>query len=319
MSAILVRQNSANAIVRGWTRLYTAGTPAGAKERRRIQIESDLWEEAAEASAAGLPQGLLFVNIVGRMIRGMPADILWRTRYGGPNVNLSISLPRATGLLLLILAVAAVAGTSIQGYDTSRDSWPSEFQRLGEQGETTNHLTTAFFFVIGFAMIGVATLLGVLLIPKSRILASLAAAFLGAAGVAITISAALYGAISSEAAEFAAGKAPATAIAEARILVIVLDGMMIAAAAALAPACYALAAVLLRTNLAPRWSAAFPLLSGLSFTALAVVEVGRFSGYAAWGLFMGTLLPLSGWLIVVGFKLLLSDALSGPAKAPATA
>jgi hypothetical protein len=57
--------------VRAWTRLYTAGLPATVRDRRRAEIDSDLWECVQE----GLPS----VDLWRRLVCGVPSDLLWRT------------------------------------------------------------------------------------------------------------------------------------------------------------------------------------------------------------------------------------------------
>jgi hypothetical protein len=61
------------AMGRAWVRLYTAGLPAETRDRRRREIESDLFEElAAGAGASPAP------SVAGRFVRGVPADVAWR-------------------------------------------------------------------------------------------------------------------------------------------------------------------------------------------------------------------------------------------------
>jgi uncharacterized protein (TIGR03435 family) len=62
--------------VRTWTWLYTLGMPTASRERRRAEIESDLWEfqrdadgDDALASAA---------HVLHRLLLGMPDDLGWR-------------------------------------------------------------------------------------------------------------------------------------------------------------------------------------------------------------------------------------------------
>lgn len=62
-------------LVAAWTRLYTAGLPSALGERRRLELESDLWEQLhdpTESHASRL--------VLGRWLRGVPADLGWRYR-----------------------------------------------------------------------------------------------------------------------------------------------------------------------------------------------------------------------------------------------
>lgn len=61
--------------VRRWVRLYTRGLPADEGERRRLELESDLWEHFHDTAEPGTATALL-----GRFLRGIPADVWWRYR-----------------------------------------------------------------------------------------------------------------------------------------------------------------------------------------------------------------------------------------------
>jgi len=59
-----------------WARWYTRDlTPAIAGDRRD-EIASDVWEQAA--AQADRPAAVLAASIVGRVVRGIPADLAWR-------------------------------------------------------------------------------------------------------------------------------------------------------------------------------------------------------------------------------------------------
>jgi hypothetical protein len=88
----------AAAVVRAWTRLYTWRVhPHDARDRRRAEIESDLWESMEETDT-GLRRS---VQILARMVRGMPDDLWWR----GDQCLEHPRWQRATGIALLALGV----------------------------------------------------------------------------------------------------------------------------------------------------------------------------------------------------------------------
>jgi hypothetical protein len=58
-------------LVRVWTSMYTFALPFEIRERRRAEIESDLWESAHDPDVTRLAVML-------RLVKGMPADLLWR-------------------------------------------------------------------------------------------------------------------------------------------------------------------------------------------------------------------------------------------------
>jgi hypothetical protein len=60
-----------------WTRLYTAGMEAELRDRRRAEIESDLWESQQEPR----PALRLALELIARLVRGVPADLRWRSEH----------------------------------------------------------------------------------------------------------------------------------------------------------------------------------------------------------------------------------------------
>jgi hypothetical protein len=66
-------QSFAIALVRAWTRIYTWGLDPRAREARRAEIESDLWE-----SVQGGDQ---VVEILARLALGIVDDLVWRTTH----------------------------------------------------------------------------------------------------------------------------------------------------------------------------------------------------------------------------------------------
>jgi hypothetical protein len=61
--------------VRAWCRLYTSGLHPAARDRRRLELESDMWEHLHDPSESDVARAL-----IGRFIRGIPADVRWRYR-----------------------------------------------------------------------------------------------------------------------------------------------------------------------------------------------------------------------------------------------
>jgi uncharacterized protein (TIGR03435 family) len=61
-------------LVRTWTRIYTWRMPSGSGERRRAEIESDLWEFQRDAH----DHASVALRIVLRFVAGLPDDVSWR-------------------------------------------------------------------------------------------------------------------------------------------------------------------------------------------------------------------------------------------------
>lgn len=64
-------------IARIWVDCYTSLVGAEASERRRAEIESDVWEQRTDARARNLPPSAVRFSIARRVIAGIPADLLW--------------------------------------------------------------------------------------------------------------------------------------------------------------------------------------------------------------------------------------------------
>ena len=61
-----------------WTKFYTWGLPFEARTARCEEIESDLWESVHDA---GSDRRLLPLQIVSRLLIGIPDDLGWRTEH----------------------------------------------------------------------------------------------------------------------------------------------------------------------------------------------------------------------------------------------
>jgi hypothetical protein len=103
----------ATTLVRVWTRVYTWGLEPRARDARRAEIDSDLWEQV-HAPAAG---SLLPLQIVGRLLLGMPHDLQWRLEGAWPIGAASRQI------LLVAIASVLVFGTL----------WAVSASRLPEQ------------------------------------------------------------------------------------------------------------------------------------------------------------------------------------------
>jgi hypothetical protein len=66
-------------VVYAWTRLYTWRLPPGVRDDRQREIVSDLWESREDTD--GRRSVLLALHMLGRMLAGMPDDVLWRWEH----------------------------------------------------------------------------------------------------------------------------------------------------------------------------------------------------------------------------------------------
>jgi len=92
----------ATALTRAWTRLYTAGLPAGARERRREEIDADLWALEHDAGAGGFAAA----HVVVRLMLGIADDVEWRMeQHTFRRIALGSTLVLAT--VVIVLSVIA--------------------------------------------------------------------------------------------------------------------------------------------------------------------------------------------------------------------
>ena len=89
----------AAAIVRAWTRAYTSGLPPDLRDARRDEIESDLWESAHDRERSSLFAG---VQMIGRMLIGMPDDLGWRSDQVDRRVSRRLSVALALGVVAFV-------------------------------------------------------------------------------------------------------------------------------------------------------------------------------------------------------------------------
>jgi hypothetical protein len=109
-------------VVRHWVELYTRGLPDAVRSERRDEIDADLWSQTTESVNAMLSQRSLAIEIMVRLMLGIPSDLNWRfehlidirlaeTRLVDPTIHLRGSAVLAllggigwTGLGLLLLS-----------------------------------------------------------------------------------------------------------------------------------------------------------------------------------------------------------------------
>ena len=307
-------------IAKRWVAIYTGGLPDGARERRVEQIESDVWEHQQERLQEGQPESQTGLEILGRTVRGMAADVLWRFQLEGPKVQIHIPFERILGGLLLALIVLLIVSTGINGYDTGREGWDGELRRLGGQSDGQIRGNIAIQLFAGMLLIGAAVGFATALHERARTLSLLAAGFLAMAGVRVRGASAAYHATADLAQDFAAGRSGEEVLIPARSVALIMGSLVTSASMALMLGLFTLAVVVHRSALVPRWMAVF---AGISF----VCAIG--SGFSAaflgddtsvWLLAMAMLLSAAVWMLLAGLTLLLGrrgSVKAAPALSPA--
>jgi hypothetical protein len=65
-------------LVRAWTRFYTLRMDPAEGNRRRDEIDSDLWEFHEDARRRGYSPAGIAAHMIARLMFGIPHDLLWR-------------------------------------------------------------------------------------------------------------------------------------------------------------------------------------------------------------------------------------------------
>jgi hypothetical protein len=94
-----------------WVRCYTRRLPAGVAAQRRAEIDSDLWEHQHRSLATGRTQAQHEIEVIGRVLSGIPADLSWRRgilrSQTQPDAGVAITPHRRTELATTTLRVLA--------------------------------------------------------------------------------------------------------------------------------------------------------------------------------------------------------------------
>ena len=96
------------ALVRAWTRCYTARMDVRLRDIRRAEIESDLWESVDDARRRG--SHLAGLEMLVRLVLGVPDDLLWRVEHApaGQRSLRRAAWVLATGGALVAAGLAAI-------------------------------------------------------------------------------------------------------------------------------------------------------------------------------------------------------------------
>lgn len=305
----------AAALTRIWARFYTFGLSKSASTRRRLQIESDLWEHWSDLR--GSPAASLRFNLhtLDRLLRGAVADALWRFQLEGPYMQINIPIDRVAGLLLLLLIGAMALSISASGYDTAHPGFESELSRLADVAGWQVTVYTALQAIAGLGMVLAAIVFYLQLRDRALMLALIAAAGLAVAGVLTIVGSALYASAAEVADQWAAApSSEQAALVTARALLIALGTFTPVMLIALVCGVEALAVACAQNRLVPRWlGVVAALAAGILATAIPLAWV---SDGLAWFLPGLTVLLLMLWLAVAGGTLLLGQA-SSPGSRPA--
>jgi len=103
-----------------WIRAYTAGLPDIMRERRRMEVESDAWEEVSALTALGSGPAAIRAAVWLRWLAGVPDDLFWRleqrrtrrtrsTTGEGSATSMNVNTDRSVIVPGAVVAIAIVA------------------------------------------------------------------------------------------------------------------------------------------------------------------------------------------------------------------
>ena len=122
------------ALTRAWTAGYTRGLPADVRAERREEIDSDLWHQRRRAELEREPVTGTAVQILVRVVLGIPADLLWRFEAasstqttGRTSVNETLGMRIGFLAAIFPLALLVVMGVSFMlgngDWENSTEHW----------------------------------------------------------------------------------------------------------------------------------------------------------------------------------------------------
>lgn len=122
---------------RRWVRWYTRSCPPHVAAERIDEIDSDLWEHTADAAVHGTGRAVLDVDVIRRVLSGVPADLSWRREtlrahrradsQGAPVMSrpqqiasLAVTVLASIGILVAV-SLLPLLGTGDNGALTGRE------------------------------------------------------------------------------------------------------------------------------------------------------------------------------------------------------
>lgn len=306
---------AASRLARTWTAAYTLGLAAPVRDARRAEVASDVWEQHCDTVIDGHAVWKFFASVFGRVVRGAPADLLWRVNVEGPKMDIKIPVERVVGAVLLAMVVLLMITTSISGYDTAREGFDGELRRLADMSDAANTGNAFFRAVTGIALIAAAAALYTNLKERAPMLSAMAAFGIAAAGVLALIAGALQLVFVELAQEYVAssGAHQEQVLVTARGFAVATGNVVNAAFIALVLSIYVLAILAGREGLVPRWLIGIPIISA-AVTAGSLIADAAGADLAWWILISGMFMSVI-WLLIAGLWLIFT---AGAGRAPAS-
>ena len=314
---------TATRITRTWVSTYTAGLAANDREARVAEISSDLWEHQHDAASEGTRLPAIALSIFGRMLRGIPADVFWRTNVEGPQMDIRIPIERITGGILLGMVVLLMITAGISGIDTRATEFESYFVDFAYNSSLVNTGNGFFRIATGFSLIAGAACLYATLRERAPVLATIVGFAMLVAAALELVATGLQIVLVGLSDEYVAAPADQKAVllANARSIALIVEMAIGLAVLTLLGSIYALALLTTRERLVPRWLIGLPILSAGAVGGALFMEAAGAGDTGPWLAMLGGGLLGVIWLLIAGLWLIFTpkqEAASSSLSASAT-
>jgi hypothetical protein len=259
--------------------------------------------------------------MIGRMLRGIPADVLWRMNVEGPQVDIRFPVERVMGAMLVAMVALVMITGAISGMDTAREGFENELTRLAGNTALENNVNAAFRIATGLSWIVVAAGFFVALRDRTPMMAAIAAFGLLAAGSLELTATGLQIVLVDLADDYvvAASVEQAALIVPAHTVARLVEVMTTMALATLFGSICVLALATAQHSLVPRWLLGIPALGLVAIGAgLALAAAGAGDGWT-WVVTISALLLAILWLLIAGLWLIFTPKAELSNTVPASA
>lgn len=294
----------AASLTRAWAAAYTFGLAAHVRASRRREIDSDVWEHQHDAEGASSSPGIA-LQLIGRMLRGVPADLLWRINVEGPQMDIRIPVERIMGAALVVMVALVMVTGAISGIDTDRQGLPNELAHFAEKSAAENNFDTVFRVGTGLSWIVVAAVIFSVLRQRAPMLGTLAAfGLLVGAGLELAATALQVVLVDMSGDYMAMSPADqANLLPSAHTVALLVQTTTTMALGALLASIYVLAIAALRENLVPRWLFGIPVLSLAALASGLTIAAAGGGDTWVWIVTMSGLMLGVIWLLIAGLWL----------------
>lgn len=305
-------------VTRSWVAIYTLGLAREVRESRLAEIASDLWEQQHDAAREGTRVLAVALSIIGRTLRGIPSDLLWRTNLEGPQMDIRIPVERILGGVLIGMVALMMITGGVSGIDTSKTEFESYFVDFADKSALENNLNALFRITTGLGLIAGAAVLYAGLRERSPLLSAIVGFGLLAAATLELVATGLQIVLVQLADEYVTTELSDrdSLLATGRGIALVVETSIGLAICAMLGSIYTLAVLTARENLVPRWLIGLPILSAAVVGVSLFMTSAGFWDDGLWFVLIGGGILAVVWLLIAGFWLVFTPRQEASATGP---